>query len=333
MLQVTCIIALLFALCPLRSEAADKQEAMAEYPMLQLVNGELTMRLYLPDAELGFYRGVRFDWSGIIERVTYKGHRFYAPWKKPHDPEGNDNVSGPAEEFAMSDPMGYAEAAPGESFVKIGVGLLERIDEKDYHFFGKFKILRAGEWQVRSGGDWVEFKQDLVGERGWAYRYTKRISLGEDEPTFSIYHKLENTGSKTIDINHYNHNFTSIDGVPYGPDYSVTFPFSTAEPRPLRKELAWYSGNAIEVVEPLGDRSTGKIDLRGPGGVELNASTIRNNKTGAQVSFVGDVPISEFRFWSVATAACPEPFIQLTIEPGNAKEWNWHYTLSADNER
>ena len=97
MLQMTCIITLLFALCPLRSEAADKQEAMAEYPMLQLVNGELTMRLYLPDAELGFYRGVRFDWSGIIERVTYKGHRFYAQWKKPHDPEGNDNVSGPAE--------------------------------------------------------------------------------------------------------------------------------------------------------------------------------------------------------------------------------------------
>ena len=97
--------------------------------------------------------------------------------------------------------------------------------------------------------------------------------------------------------------------------------------------MAWYRGNAIEVVEPLGDRSTGKIDLRGPGGVELNASTIRNNKTGAQVSFVGDVPISELRFWSVATAACPEPFIQLTIEPGNAKEWNWHYTLSADNER
>ena len=315
---------------PTRSAAAEP-EVGADYPMLQLVNGDIAMRLYLPDAETGFYRGTRFDWSGIIERVTYKGHRFYAPWRTPHQPEGHDYVSGPAEEFAMRGPMGYDEAAPGKSFVKIGVGLLERIDEKRYRFFGKYKLLRAGEWTISSGGDWVEFKQDFVGERGWAYRYTKRISLGEEEPTFAIYHKLENTGSKAIDINHYNHNFTSIDGVPYGSDYSITFPFSADEPKALRDEIAWYRENRIDVVKPLGEQSV-RVNMRGPGGVEHNACTIRNNKTGAEVSFQGDVGISEFRFWAKETAACPEPFVQLQIEPGAAEEWTWTYTLSADGE-
>ena len=87
-----------------------------EYPMRHLSNGVLDMKLYTPDAETGFYRGTRFDWSGIIERVEYEGHRYYGPWRSPHNPTGNDFVSGPAEEFAMADPMGYDEAGPGESF-------------------------------------------------------------------------------------------------------------------------------------------------------------------------------------------------------------------------
>ena len=83
------------------------------YPMLQLTNGVLDMRIYTPDREAGFYRGVRFDWSGIIERVEYKGHRFYGPWRSAHQSTGNDFVSGPAGEFAMDAPMGFDEAAPG----------------------------------------------------------------------------------------------------------------------------------------------------------------------------------------------------------------------------
>ena len=81
-----------------------------EYPKLALDNGVLKVSIYLPDADRGFYRGTRFDWSGIIERVTYKGHQFYAPLHVVHDPYTHDSVSGPAEEFAMFNPMGFAES-------------------------------------------------------------------------------------------------------------------------------------------------------------------------------------------------------------------------------
>ncbi|MCP4470911.1 MAG: hypothetical protein GY815_09535 [Gammaproteobacteria bacterium] len=100
--------------------------AETNFPRIELDNGYLQAAIFLPDAERGYYRGTRFDWSGIIERVDYAGHRFYAPLHRQHNPLGHDFVSGPAGEFAMFHPMGFDEAAAGESFVKIGVGLLEK---------------------------------------------------------------------------------------------------------------------------------------------------------------------------------------------------------------
>ena len=40
-----------------------------EYPKIQLENGEIQVSIYLPDPVRGYYRGTRFDWSGIIEHV------------------------------------------------------------------------------------------------------------------------------------------------------------------------------------------------------------------------------------------------------------------------
>ena len=129
------LLSLLFV-CSTALAASAQQRT--EYPMLELKNEQLRVVLYLPDAEAGFYRGVRFDWSGIIERVEYAGHRFYGLWRTPHDPAGNDYISGPAEEFGMDNPMGFAEAKEGEYFVKIGVGLLRKNEREKYFFLGRY---------------------------------------------------------------------------------------------------------------------------------------------------------------------------------------------------
>src|ERR1700748_3164479 len=94
---------------------------------VQLSNGIITAELHMPDAENGFYRGVRFDWSGIIASLDVNGHSYYGEWFiKPYKPTNNDAVTGPAEAF---DPLGYNDAKPGGSFVKIGVGVLTRPDD------------------------------------------------------------------------------------------------------------------------------------------------------------------------------------------------------------
>ena len=50
------------------------------YPSHQITNGEITATVYLPDAKNGFYKTTRFDWSGAIGSLKYKGHDYYGTW-------------------------------------------------------------------------------------------------------------------------------------------------------------------------------------------------------------------------------------------------------------
>lgn len=315
------VLALLLA-CPCLSAATD-------FPRLRLDNGIIAVSIFLPDAQTGYYRGTRFDWSGIIERVDYRGHRFYAPLHETHDPTGHDHVSGPATEFAMFAPPGFDEARPGETFVKIGVGLLARGSDARYSFSGDYRLVRAGDWSIDKGPDWVSFEQQLDGPRGWAYRYRKTIRLLPGEAGFVMSHRLENRGRKTIDITHYNHNFTLIDAVPYGPDYTVEFPFAATKPVRIG-EVARLRGNTIEVEKALGDASLWAVVFEGddPGG--YNAARVRNHRTGAEVSFEGDAPLLRMVFWAVERAACPEPFARLQLPPGDSRDWSIRYRFRAD---
>ncbi len=295
-----------------------------DFPSVVLDNGEISALVYLPDAEHGYYRGNRFDWSGIVARVERRGHRFYAPLHPRHDPELHDSLTGPAEEFAMFAPMGYAEAQPGGVFVKIGVGLLRRVDGEDYLFNGPYPIARAGEWQIEARSDAVDFEQELTTDSGWGYRYHKRLQLLPGEPELVLSHRLENTGIRGIDINNYNHNFTLIDDLVYGPSYTVEFPFASEVPQSIN-DIACFRGHRAECDEDLGERSLWIQLFEGQDPGNYNAALVRNDHSGAAVAFRGDAPIERMVFWAVERAACPEPFIRIRLQPGEAQEWSSYY--------
>ena len=300
------------------------------YPSVDLNKGAIRVSMYLPDAVRGYYRGTRFDWSGIIRQVRFRDHQFYAPLHPSHDPTCHDAVSGPAEEFAMFRPMGFAEASPGQSFVKIGVGLLMKADEGDYSFDGNYELICAGDWDISHNTDSVTFDQALQGERGWAYRYTKSIQLSAGRPELTIRHRLENTGEKTIDIDNYNHNFTIIDDVPVGPDYRVEFPFTTDDPISIG-DLGRFRADAVEIEKPLGEDSLWVELYDGKGRIDYNQAIVRNLRSGAAVEFRGDAPVTRMVFWAVERAACPEPFIHLLLAPGQCREWSSRYRFSVDH--
>src|SRR5579871_537517 len=105
----------------------------AEPPQVQIHNKQLQVKLYPPDAKNGFYTATRFDWSGVIGDLEFAGHHLYRPWFNSVDPAVRDvsykddaiivgpntAMTGPAEEFQT--PVGYENAKPGETFLKIGV--------------------------------------------------------------------------------------------------------------------------------------------------------------------------------------------------------------------
>jgi hypothetical protein len=49
----------------------------ADFPRAEISNGQITAKMYLPDAQNGYYCSTRFDWSGAVYSLTYKGHEYY----------------------------------------------------------------------------------------------------------------------------------------------------------------------------------------------------------------------------------------------------------------
>jgi hypothetical protein len=301
------------------------QHSTEEFSRAEISNGVIKLNLFLPDAENGYYRGTRFDWSGVISQVNYKGHTYFGEWKPTHDPTVHDDITGPVEEFrTRGAALGYHEAKVGESFVKIGVGLLERPDEPNYRFSHPYRIIRPGTWRIESGEDWIEFEQDFADRSGWGYLYTKRISLTKDKPEFTIAHSLKNTGSKTIETHQYNHNFFIIDGEPIGKSYVLRFPFEVKAKRDL-KGIMEARGNELVFIKDLEEGSL-FTELEGFGDdAKDHEIIIENMKTSAGVKINGDRPLALFHFWTIKTTVCPEPYIELSLAPGEEEEWRASY--------
>ncbi len=298
-----------------------------EFPSTELSNGVIKMKLFLPDAEKGYYRGTRFEWSGVMPQLEYKGHNYFDEWQTSDDPNLHDHIVGPVEEFRTEGtPLGYAEAKSGESFLKIGVGLLEKPDETEYRFSRLYKIAKPGTWKINSGKDWIEFQQDFKDESGWGYFYTKRISLTKDKPEFIITHSLKNTGSKAIKTRQYNHNFFVIDGTPIGRDYVLRFPFAVKAKSDL-KGMMETRGNELVFIQDL-DKGSVYSELEGySDDAKDHEIIIENTKTGAGVKINGDRPIAFFYFWTIKTTVCPEPYIGIDLAPGEKTVWVISYLL------
>ena len=105
------------------------QVDLSNYPSSELDNGTVRMKVFHPDPENGIYRATRFDWSGVIGSVQYQGHEYFGYWKDAQDPLIHEDLTGPVEGW-IEPGLGYEEAKPGEGFIRIGVGIIEK-EERD----------------------------------------------------------------------------------------------------------------------------------------------------------------------------------------------------------
>ena len=314
-----------FIINPLILLPFSAQVNIKDYPHTEISNRLVKMKLYLPDAENGYYRGTRFEWSGVIPSLKYKGHQYFGEWKSTHDPFFHEDLSGPVE-GAITAGLGYDEAETGGRFIRIGVGVLEKPDEKEYQWNHTYKILDYGRWTIDSGKDWIEFKHELNSEIGWGYIYIKKIELKKNEPGFTITHILKNTGAKQIETDQFNHNFFVMDGQLTGPDFTVSFPFAVKTENDL-KDLMKIENNELLFTRELTEGSIWLL-LEGYGtDVRDHEVIVRNHKTGAGVQFKVDKPISRLAFWATTTTLCPENFISISVAPGNEEKWTSDYTL------
>jgi hypothetical protein len=312
-----------FALAALSAGAA----VGGQYPEAQITNGVITAKFYLPDAEKGYYRGTRFDWSGVIYSLQTPGHEYFGVWNDKYDPKLHDAITGPVEEFVGDNTsIGYAEAKPGESFVRIGVGAVRKVDDKPYQRFATYDIVDAGKWKVRKGEDFIEFTHDLGNTNGYAYRYTKTVRFPKGQPQMFIEHTLENKGKKPMQTFQYNHNFFVIDNQPTGPDSEVKFPFDLKPKDPITGGLGEVKGGTITYLKELqaGESFFNEFTGFGPSPLDYDIH-LMNKKTKAAVRIQGDHPITHIVYWSIRTTFCPEEYIDLEVAPGQSTTWTYTY--------
>lgn len=298
-----------------------------DFPEAQISNGAIEAKLYTPDAERGYYRGTRFDWSGVIHSLRYKGHEYFGQWFERYDPKLHDAIMGPVEEFLTNGAgLGFDQAAPGDNFIRIGVGVVKRPDAKAYERFHTYDIVDPGRRSVRSGANWIEFRQELS-SGGYGYVYTKTVRLARGKPVMTIEHSLRNTGKKTIDTEVYDHNFFVMDGKPTGPDSVVRFPFAAKATKDL-KDLAEVRDGSVVYHKELEKGQSVFTELQGFGPAARDYDIrLENRAAGTGVRIVGNRPLEKVVFWSIRTTFCPEPYIAMHIQPGRKAKWKIDYNF------
>jgi hypothetical protein len=317
--------------------------AAAEFPQAEITNGIVKAKLYLPDAKSGFYRATRFDWAGTIFSLEYKGHTYFAPWFRQHDPELRDveyrpaldgyaagtvaaNI-GPVEEFSL--PLGYDEAPVGGSFIKIGVGALRKPEEQRYSWATQYTIVDPGKRSVRTAKDAVEFTHE-VSANGYGYAYRKTVRLVPGKPEMVLEHSLRNTGKKPIDTLVYDHNFLVMDDQPSGPDFRFLFPFELKPAKDNNFNVLQVRGKEVVYARaPVKDEHVMlQVAGFGPSAADYDIR-VENLKTGVGVRITGDRPMERLSVWTITPTRCPEPFIRVKVEPGAEFTWRIAYEFYA----
>jgi hypothetical protein len=310
----------LFSVAPLSSNVTS------QFPEAQITNGIIKARLYLPDARKGYYRASRFDWAGVMPHLEYKGHTYTREWFENYDPMMHDAVMGPTDDFY---PIGYDEAKAGDSFLKIGIGMVTKAKDEPYSIVAPYKLVNGGDWKYKKKKDCIAFNHKLS-DKAYSYEYNKTIQLVKSKPEMVISHTLKNIGHHTMETKVYNHNFFSMDNQPIGKDYVVTFPYNLTGPTENTAGVGTFGrieGNKIIFLKELQKKDRLFYSSLHGFGTDVKDYDIRieNHKTGAAVRITSDRPMSALVFWAADKVLSPEPYTNIKVEPGNSFTWKLFY--------
>jgi hypothetical protein len=302
-----------------------------KYPSHILKNDNIYAEVALPQRDKAYYRGRRFEWSGNILNMTCRGKTIFSPWTAYLGPENHESIAGPMEEFSAgyNDKIGgpgQEEAAPGDPWLKIGVGVLERTATEPFNFAETHPLIEGGEWSWETSDDSIIFTHQLdYPAKGWAYTYIKTITLTESG--FILDHRLTNRGNEPLDFMQYNHNFFTLGNCPAGPDWEITFPCELTGVTPF--DYYRIGENKIGYRKRL-DRGGIMTYVTGDFGSEGYQFSVRNNRDNIQVDVKADSPLEVLKFWSCPTTVCPEPYIHKICDPGAWVDWKIFYTIGTE---
>lgn len=303
-------------------------------PHFDLSNGIVSVKVFLP-GENGFYRGTRFDRTGVVAHATFRGQDYGQPWFSSYSPyvrdfawkNGHVTVStvsaaaGPAEDFA---PAGYDEAGNGARFLKIGVGVMTR-DVRPYDFVHPYPVVNEGTRTASHGKASARLTHTIADRQsGFGYSYAKTVRLVPGKAEMVIEHVLTNTGKRDIVTSVYCHNFMTLS--PGDENVAITAPFDIKTDRPLTPGAAAVQGRTLRYLRAVKEGESVTSPISGfSDKVSDYDFTVKNTATGFGQRIRGDQPLARINFWSIRTNVSWEPYIAISLKPGETKRWTYTY--------
>jgi outer membrane lipoprotein-sorting protein len=320
---------------PVPAASTPVGDILATSPSITIGNGLIKARV-APPGPHAFYQGTRFDQAGVITGLKLNGQEFYGPWFDRTAPDvldytydtagavvaGPDSATiGPVEEF------GPLDFAPRPSlFVKIGVGVLRQPDSQPYDHYRHYQVVDSGRRTTQIGKDSVTFTQTLS-NGGTAYLYEKILRLMHGKPQLIIEHRLKNTGIKPITTTVYDHNFLTIGRRNAG--VRITFPFTVSAANAPAADLIKIQGSTLTYLRPMALKERVSFPITGFGSTPKDYDfSVEDTATGSAVRVEGDKSIDRINIFSIDKVQSVEPYLKITIEPGQEERWSYRYTFT-----
>ena len=311
---------------------------LADLPHRDISNGIVTAKVYLP-GEGGFYRGTRFDRTGVVAHATYKGQDYGQPWFSSFSPDVRDFVwkddqvtvstvsaaVGPAEDFQ---PVGFDEAGDGGLFLKIGVGVMKRTNPT-YDFVHAYPVMNEGSRSESHTKSSVRLTHSIADRAsGFGYSYVKTVALVPGKAQMTIEHVLKNTGKKDIVTTVYCHNFLTLSppDAPGNQDVTITAPFDIKAEKPFAPGTAVVEGKTLRYLRGVKEGESVTSPISGfsdhVGDYDFK---VMNTRTGFGQRIRADQPLARIYFLSIRTNVSWEPYIAISLKTGETKRWTYTY--------
>lgn len=284
----------------------------------------------------------RFEAAGVVEQVCLDGTwRFCEPEQRI---AGRVTCSGTGlcGEYVWDELAG--EAAPGEQFPKLGVGLLTQRPEGGPYNMWRHYETRPFPLSARFEADRAVFVQEPLPCLGVAARITKTVGLNGT----CLYTEtaLENLGSRPLQLREYQHNFVSLNGEPVGPGYRLTLP--------MDGEIEQIADAAYDVrdfrlrrsgfMRADGDSIVWNKPMDGHGWHKVTTEASLHPERGAYWKLTHDrLPLSvceelsfapqELVLWGVEHCICTELYIPIEVQPGQTFRWKRQWRFEAGQPR
>lgn len=286
-----------------------------------LKNKNIKVHIDLP---LENYQISRFDWTGKITAVKYKGI-YVSGTEKLNHKDSMDYGKGFYNEFGIDSPVGFEGIKQGDYFHKIGIGRLKKEGEQ-YRFSQKYEIEPA-EFKITKDADKITIECYAPNANGYSYVLKKEIEILESG--FIINYHLRNTGEKTIMTNEYTHNFLAINREFMGNHYILKFPFqikpeqfgATVNP----EDKVVISQNEI-TFNGIPNEQFFFSNLSGSKNIDASWELI-NTKSRIGISEKASFKTSKVNVWGWKHVISPELFFDLKVEPNQVVEWSRTYTV------